>query len=102
MKNPEPPKPRLIREDFLPEQDPMSRYRIMKVTKPDGKSWYYPQKKFLWFWWNIGVNGGYSVENWAHGRIFEDYQSRQKDKVEYLEVDCSKCVSPLLPIHLQM
>lgn len=33
MNKPEFPKARLIREDFLPEQDPLKNYRIKKVTK---------------------------------------------------------------------
>ena len=96
MKKPEFPKPRLIREDFLPKQDPLMKYRIKKVTKPDGKVWYCPQKKFLWFW--IDISGGLSVtEYWAQRAIFADYHSKpQKDKVEYLPADSSKTV-PLEP-----
>lgn len=92
MNKPEFPKSRLIREDFLPEQDPLMNYRIKKVTKPDGKDWYYPEKKFLWFWWNIGHTEGYGNECWAQGRIFADYNKTQKDKVEYLAPDSSKTV----------
>jgi hypothetical protein len=51
---PEFPKPRLIREDFLPE--PMKKYRIKKVIE-DGRELYYPQKKFLWWWRNVNLNG---------------------------------------------
>jgi hypothetical protein len=36
MKKPEFPKPRLISEGFLPEQDPLMNYLIKKVTKPVG------------------------------------------------------------------
>ena len=95
MKKPEPPKPRIIREDFLPEQDPMENYRIKKVTKPDGKIQYYPQKKFLWFWRNIGIGitEWYDDEYWAHARVFQDYNNSQKDKVEYLVPDNSKIVT---------
>lgn len=93
MTKPEFPKPRIIREDFLPEQDPMSNYRIKKVTKPNGISWYYPQKKFLWFWIKLDffVDGGYGYgsERWAQTRIFEDYNKTLKDKVEYLTPDSS-------------
>jgi hypothetical protein len=93
MKKPEFPKPRIIREDFLPEQDPLMNYRIKKVTKPDGEVWYYPQKKFLWFW--IDISGGLSViECWAQRAIFADYHKTQKDKVEYLPADSSKTVRP--------
>jgi hypothetical protein len=90
MKKPEFPKPRLISEGFLPEQDPLMNYLIKKVTKPDGKVSYYPQKKFLWFWNDMGDVGGYGIESWAQQVIFEDYQKSQKDKVEYLPADSSK------------
>ena len=94
MKKPEFPKPRIIREDFLPEQDPLMNYRIKKVTKPDGEVWYYPQKKFLWFWISINNFGGYGIESWAQAAIFADYQETPKDKVEYLPADRSKTVRP--------
>jgi hypothetical protein len=94
MKKPEFPKSRLIREDFLPEQDPMRNYRIKKVIKPDGKVWYYPQKKFLWFWINLGKNGyGFSCENWAQECVFADYNETLEDKVEYLAPDISKTIT---------
>lgn len=92
MKKPDFPIPRIIRENFLPEQDPLMNYRIKKVTKGDDKVSYYPQKKILWFWWNIGPADGYGNENWAHSRIFTDYQTMQKNKVEYLLPDSSKSV----------
>jgi hypothetical protein len=92
MKKPEFPKPRLIREDFLPEQDPLMNYRIKKITKPDGKVRYCPQKKFLWFWMNFDDGGGYGSESWAQQVIFEDYNKTLKDKVEYLAPDSSKTV----------
>ena len=100
MKKPEFPKPRLIREDFLPKQDPLMNYRIKKVTKPNGKVWYYPQKKFLWFWMNLdGYCGGCGSESWVQKIIFEDYNKTLKDKVEYLAPDKSKSVPkpPLNP-----
>ena len=92
MKKPEPPKPRLIREDVLPEQDPMENYRIKKVTKGDGKVSYYPQKKFLWFWMNLDDGGAYGCEAWAQARVFEHFNKTLKDKVEYLAPDSSKTV----------
>ena len=64
MKKPEPPKSRLIREDFLP-YEPMNKYRIKKVIE-DGQELYYPQKKFLWWWSNVNLNGFssfYDLEN---------------------------------------
>lgn len=92
MNKPEFPKARLIREDFLPEQDPLRNYRIKKVTKGNGKVWYYPQKKVLWFWWNIGSDyyGGYSFYELANNRIIEDYESHLKYNVEFLEPTNSK------------
>ena len=89
MKKPEPPKPRLIREDVLPEQDLLMNYRIKKITKGNGKVWYYPQKKILWFWWTID---GYGCESWAQATVFEDYNKTLKDKIEYLAPDSSKSV----------
>lgn len=87
MKKPEFPKPRLIRDDFLPEQDTMENYRIKKVTEPNKSVWYYPQKKILGFlWWNIGdtLYGAYSCFELANNRIIEDYESHLEDFVEYL------------------
>lgn len=51
---PEFPKPRLIREDFLPKL--MKNYRIKKVTK-DRQTLYYIQQKFLWWWMNVNIRG---------------------------------------------
>jgi hypothetical protein len=97
MKKPEFPKPRIIREDFLPEQDPLKNYRVKKVTQSDGKVRYYPQKKFLWFWIGIcesSFGGGYEIECWAQQVIFADYHKTQKNKVEYLAPDISKTPNP--------
>lgn len=83
MNKPEFPKAQLIREDFLPEQDPLKNYRIKKVTKINGEIWYYPQKKVLWFWMNmVNINEPYGCENWANAVIRSDFK---KDKVEYLK-----------------
>ena len=93
MKKPEFPKPRLIRIDVLPEQDPMENYRIKKVTKGDGKVLYYPQKKIFGFlWWGICGFEGLSSESWAQAIVFEDCNKTLKDKVEYLLPDESKSV----------
>jgi hypothetical protein len=87
MNKPEFPKAQLIREDFLPEQDPLENYRIKKVTKGDGTVWYCPQKKVLWFWWNMvdAYPKPYGSECWANAVIREDFKDSQKDKVEYIE-----------------
>jgi hypothetical protein len=93
MKKPEFPKPRLIREDFLPEQDPLMNYRIKKITKPDGEVRYCPQKKiFGLLWWEICGFEGYSTESRAQRKIFDDYNKTLKDKVEFLKPDSSKTV----------
>jgi hypothetical protein len=85
MNKPEFPKARLIHEDFLPVSEPMKNYRIKKVIKGDDSIWYYPEKKFLWFWIDIsGSCGGYMDERNANRRIVDDFQRHQKDKVEYL------------------
>jgi hypothetical protein len=86
MNKPEFPKARVIREDFLPEQDPMNNYRIKKVTKGDGTVWYYPQKKVLWFWWNmVEYPNPYGSVYWANAVIRSDFKDSPKDKVEYIE-----------------
>ena len=63
----------------------MKLYRIKKVTKGDGTVWYYPQKKVLWFWWNMVDYGPYGSECWANAVIRDDFKDSQKDKVEYIE-----------------
>ena len=91
---PEFPKARLIREDFLPERDSMDNYRVKKITKGDGTVWYQPQKKFLWFWKDLGQYGALSGKYSANDIILEDFQKSQKDKVEYLEYDTSQTGPP--------
>jgi hypothetical protein len=94
MNKPEFPKPQLIREDFLPEQDPMNNYRIKKVTKGDGKVWYHPQKKFLWFFWVDMTKEPYGNKCWANAVILNDFKDSQKDKIEYIEPDTFQTVPP--------
>lgn len=85
MKKPEFLKPRLIREDFLPEQNPMRNYRIKKITTPGGFQRYYPQVKILWiFWVNMFGDAGYASYQEANRRLFREIAP---DKVEYLEPD---------------
>ena len=55
IEKPKFPPARLIREDFLPNE-PMKNYRIKKVIE-DGRPLYYPQKKFLWWWRSVDLNG---------------------------------------------
>lgn len=89
MNKPEFPKARIIREDFLPEQDPLRNYRIKKVISDDGVVWYQSQKKILWFWVNMKYQPTTSIE-WANYFIFEDIKKHQENKevkVEYLRPD---------------
>lgn len=84
IEKPKFPEPRLIREDFLPNE-PMSKYRIKKVTDADGTR-YYPQKKFF-FWWEY-LNSP-SFNNFGFYRTYDearfDIQKRMKNEktVEY-------------------
>lgn len=70
----------------------LKNYRVKKVTQSNGEVWYYPQKKFLWFWIFVDNFGGYEIESWAQAAIFSDYHKTQKDKVEFLPADSSKTV----------
>ena len=51
MEKPEFPKARLIREDFLPEDDVLKNYRILKYQYENGEVIYCPQYKFLGLFW---------------------------------------------------
>lgn len=86
MNKPEFPIPRIIREDFLPEQDPLMKYRIKKVTGKSGYERYYPQVKILWlFWVNLfGEVGWYDSYEEANKSLIREITP---EKVEYLEVD---------------
>ena len=90
MEKPEFPKPRIIREDFLPNE-PMKNYRIKKVIE-QGTSKYYPQKKILWWWedvFGLVVVGRYNfggsfptleeAKQALHKKLYEE-----KRKVEYI------------------
>ena len=88
IEKPKPPGPRLIREDFLPE--PMSKYRIKKVTDNQGITLYYPQKKVLWWWEDVFGFGRYN-----YGGCFSTLEEAQEKLrgyfkypvVEYIEFD---------------
>jgi hypothetical protein len=84
MNKPEFPKPTLIREDFMPERDITTEYRIKKITKGD-KVEFRAQRKYLWWWINLG---DYSTDNydWAIYRIKSNIQKRAKFMIEYLDV----------------
>ena len=86
MEKPTFPKPRTIREDFLPE--PMKNYRIKKETYGDTTK-YYPQEKFLYCWYNIFAyevyfDGGYDTLEEAKKRLCEYCR---EPVVEYLDFD---------------
>jgi hypothetical protein len=93
MKKPEFPKPRVIREDFLPKQDIMTNYRIKKITQGYTTK-YYPQSKFLGlFWVDEDIYGfdSYEKANRALCDYLRDHYLKghlRKPVVEYLEVDC--------------
>ena len=83
MNKPEFPKPRLIREDFMPEKDITTEYRIKKITKGD-MIYFRAQRKFLWWWIDIY----YETEcyQWAVHYIKEGIAKRTKPSIEYLDV----------------
>jgi hypothetical protein len=99
MNKPEFPQPRLIRDDFLPEQDPMKNYRIKKETsyyKGEEFVRYFAQKKVFGIWvdierkWSNLLDSYFRIEyydslTYANNAIWEHYNSKTKNKVEYLE-----------------
>ena len=84
---PEPPKPRLIREDFLPEDNILKNYRVLKTQDKEGRDIYYPQYRFLGlFWLCIDAHRKLYSFNDAIYHIKLDLIAKRKPKVEYLEV----------------
>ena len=86
IEKPEFPKPRIIREDFLPE--PMSKYRIKKETYGDTTK-YFPQEKYLYCWYNIFAfdvyfDGGYNTLEEAQKQLCVYCRGTM---VEYLDFD---------------
>ena len=92
MDKPEFPKPRLIREDFMPEKDFTTKYRIKKVTK-DGEVDFRAQRKYLWWWINLG-DYVYSHYESVFNDISKDIQKRTKKRaksmIEYFDVTPDK------------
>jgi len=84
MNKPEFPKPRLIREDFMPEKDITTEYRIKKIIKGNEVE-FLPQRKFLWFWINI-MHYSTNDYDWAIYCIKSNIQKRAKTMIEYLDV----------------
>jgi hypothetical protein len=73
------------------ERDVMINYRVKKITKCGGTVLYQPQKKFLWFWKDLGEPFPNNLL-WANDAIFIDFRNSQNskiDKVEYLDPDVS-------------
>ena len=85
---PEFPRPRLIREDFLP-YEPMKNYRIKKVTDEEDTR-YYPQVKFLFWWYNLiypspyNGDGGFSTLEVAQEKLCSYLK---KSVVEFIDFD---------------
>lgn len=92
MERPKFPTPRLIREDFLPEPDPMKNYRIKKTVNGWGREQYSPEyKRFGLFWVNLhriryGQLYAYSTYDEAADILRCHFKNKTKPKVEYLEV----------------
>lgn len=83
MNKPEFPKPTLIREDFMPEKDITTEYRIKKITRGD-RIYFRAQREFLWWWIDIY----YETEfyQWAVHYIKESIARRTNPAIEYLDV----------------
>ena len=93
MNKPEFPKPRLIREDFMPEKDITTEYRIKKITKGD-VIYFRAQRKFLWWWIDIYCESDYY--KWVVQYINIDIQDRTKHVIEYLDVTPEE-LAPRIP-----
>ena len=97
-KKPEFPKPRIIREGFIPERNIMKGYRIKKVTKGHITR-FIPQSQFLWIFWldmfswpkevfpdDLGGFGSYEEALNALYSALPSNELEEKVKVEYLDV----------------
>ena len=97
-KKPEFPKPRIIREGFIPERNIMKGYRIKKVTKGHITR-FIPQSQFLWIFWLDMFSwpkevfpddlGGFGCYTEALNALYSTLPSNELDekvKVEYLDV----------------
>jgi len=84
---PEFPKPRLIREDFLPYES-MKNYRIKKVIEHN-ITWYYPQVKVLWWWINLDYYTGFLSLEEAQKALCYRIKGNVVEYIEFdPEVDC--------------
>jgi hypothetical protein len=87
IEKPNPPNPRIIREDFLPEDDMLKNYRILKTQDKEGRDVYYPQYKFLGlFWLYIDANIKIRTFNDAIYYIKREIIAKRKPTVEYIEL----------------
>jgi hypothetical protein len=87
IEKPNPPNPRIIREDFLPEDDMLKNYRILKTQDKEGRDVYYPQYKFLGlFWLYIDANIKIRTFESAVYYIKRDLIAKRKPTVEYIEL----------------
>ncbi len=69
----------------------MKNYRIKKETYGDTTK-YYPQEKFLWWWYNVFAfdvysDGGYDTLEKAQKKLCNHYKGIV---VEYLDFDCER------------
>lgn len=86
---PAPPPPRLIREEFLPEQYQL-KYRIKKVNR-NGESYFYVQKMGFFRWKNFDPLGYCSFRTYEDANKYLYYHIMQENEnsVEYLPPDFS-------------
>ena len=71
-------------------EDELKNYRILKTTNGFGSTDYWPQRKFMgFFWWYMG-GGPYTTYDWANLDILNDLYKRQKIEKEYLEPTLEK------------
>jgi len=72
----------------MPEKDITTDYRIKKITKGD-KVEFRAQRKYLWWWINLG-DYDYSHYEYVFHDIHNDIQKRTKKRaksmIEYLDV----------------
>jgi hypothetical protein len=104
MKKSEFPKPRLIREDIMPEQDPMKNYRIKKETsyyKGEEFVRYSAEKKAFGIWVDIKRNWSNLLDSYFRIEYYvsltevndailnHDNSKNRRNKVEYINFDPS-------------
>ncbi len=78
----------------------MKKYRILIETEASGKKWYYPLKRYWFFFWDYLAKDSYSVGynslSEAMERINEDIEDENQRaqkiiiKREYMEVTCKE------------